>query len=205
MTASLDDVRSKLDNIVIDDPEHGVYRARRDMFTDPDLFELEMKHIFEGNWIYLAHEGQLPNNNDYLTTWMGRQPIIISRDRQGELHAVLNACAHRGAMVCRRKKDNRSTWTCPFHGWTYNNSGRLLKVKEPKGAGYPEAVQHRRLARHAKGAALRVLPRLPVRQPQPRRAAAEEHLGETTKLIDMVVDASPEGLEVLKGVLDLHL
>src|SRR3982751_525061 len=137
MTALLDEVRTKLDGAVVEDPARGIYRARRDIFTDPDLFELEMRYIFEGNWIYLAHESQLANNNDYLTLFMGRQPVIVSRDRKGQLHAVLNACAHRGAMVCRRPKDNRSTWTCPFHGWTYSNDGRLLKVKEERGAGYP--------------------------------------------------------------------
>ena len=97
-----------------------------------------MKYIFEGNWIYLAHESQLPNNNDYLTTYIGRQPIVISRDKEGELHALINACSHKGAMLCRRKKDNRGTFTCPFHGWTFRNNGKLLKVKDPRGAGYPE-------------------------------------------------------------------
>ncbi|WP_309642848.1 helix-turn-helix domain-containing protein [Phenylobacterium sp.] len=46
-----------------------------------------MRHIFEGNWIYLAHESQIPNNNDYFTTTMGRQPIFIARNRQSELGA----------------------------------------------------------------------------------------------------------------------
>ena len=52
-----------------------------------------MKHIFEGNWVYLAHESQIPNNNDYFTTWIGRQPIVIARNRDGELNAFINACA----------------------------------------------------------------------------------------------------------------
>src|SRR3989441_2251778 len=199
MSTTLDEVRSKLAGAVVEDPDRGIYRARRDMFTDPDLFELEMKYIFEGNWIYLAHESQLPNNNDYLTMFMGRQPIIISRDRKGQLHAVLNACAHRGAMVCRRRKDNRSTWTCPFHGWTYSNDGRLLKVKEPKGAGYPEGF-------NTDGS--HDLPKIPRFESyrgflfgslNPDVLPLEQHLGETTKLIDLMVDASPEGLEVLKG------
>ena len=183
-----------------DDPEKGVYRGRREAFTDPEIFELEMKYIFEGNWIYLAHESQLQNNNDYLTTYMGRQPIVISRDKTGELHALINACSHRGAMLCRRKKDNRSTFTCPFHGWTFNNTGRLLKVKDPRGADYPETVQQGGLARPDQGPALRVLPRVPLRQPQPgRRRPSTEHLGGAAKIIDMVVDQSPDGLEVLKG------
>ena len=69
-----------------------------------------MKHIFEGNWIYLAHESQIPNKNDYFTTYMGRQPIFIARNREGELNAFINACGHRGAMLCRFKRGNKSTY-----------------------------------------------------------------------------------------------
>ncbi|SFO94102.1 benzoate/toluate 1,2-dioxygenase alpha subunit [Amycolatopsis rubida] len=95
-----------------------------------------MKHLFEGNWIYFAHESQLPNPGDCFTTTIGRQPVVLTRDKAGELHCLTNACAHRGAMICRR---NRTTLTCPFHGWTSRNDGKLLKVKDPDGAGYPES------------------------------------------------------------------
>jgi len=200
MTALLEEVRTKLEGAVVEDPEHGMYRARRDVFTDPDLFELEMKYIFEGNWIYLAHESQLAANNDYLTMFMGRQPVIISRDRKGQLHAVLNACAHRGAMVCRRNKDNRSTWTCPFHGWTYSNDGRLLKVKEAKGAGYPESFNKDGSHDMVKVPRFESYRGFLFGSLNPDVLPLEQHLGDTTKLIDLMVDASPEGeLEVLKG------
>ena len=112
------DVENLLNNALQDDPENGVFRCRRDIFTDADLFELEMKHIFEGNWIYLAHESQIPEINDYFTTYIGRQPIVITRTKDGSLNAVINACAHRGAMLCRRKHGNKGSFTCPFHGWT---------------------------------------------------------------------------------------
>ena len=69
-----------LANAVEDDHEAGVFRCRRDIFTNPDLFELEMKYIFESNWVYLAHESQIPEVNDYYTTSIGRQPIVITRD-----------------------------------------------------------------------------------------------------------------------------
>src|SRR6476620_9630776 len=91
----LDSVQATVDTALEDDAAKGVFRVARDIFTDPALFELEMRHIFEGNWIYLAHESQIPNNNDYFTTSMGRQPIFIARNRQGELNAFINACSHR--------------------------------------------------------------------------------------------------------------
>ncbi|MBX4421691.1 hypothetical protein K4H00_27165, partial [Mycobacterium tuberculosis] len=69
--ATIDKARQlddRLSNAVQDDKENGVFRCRRDIFTNADLFELEMKHIFESNWVYLAHESQVPEINDYYTT-----------------------------------------------------------------------------------------------------------------------------------------
>lgn len=203
MTASItehhDHLASVLDDAVIDDREAGIFRANRRIFTDEDVFELEMKHIFEGNWIYLAHESQIAKSGDYFTTYIGRQPVVITRDKDGQLHLLINACAHRGAMICRRKADNRMTLTCPFHGWTFRNDGTLLKVKDPEGAGYPESFNaggSHDMTSVARFDSYRgflfgslnadVLP-------------LTEHLGDATKVIDMLVDQSPDGLEVLRG------
>jgi benzoate/toluate 1,2-dioxygenase alpha subunit len=195
----LDTIQKTLDTAVEDDPPSGVYRVSRDIFTDPQMFELEMKHIFEGNWIYLAHESQIPNKNDYFTTYMGRQPIFIARNRDGELNAFINACSHRGAMLCRFKRGNKATYTCPFHGWTFNNSGKLLKVKDPKGAGYPDGFNKpgsHDLTRVARFESYRGFLFGSLNPDVPPLAV---HLGETTKIIDLMVDQSPEGLEVLRG------
>src|SRR5215216_2039884 len=193
------EIESKLGTFMEDDPQTGRFRVARDIFTDPDLFELEMKHIWEGNWIYLAHETQIPNKNDYFTMYMGRQPIFIARNRNGELNAFINACSHRGAMLCRHKRANKSTYTCPFHGWTFNNSGKLLKVKDPDGGGYPETFN--RDGSHD----LTKVPRFESYRGflfgslNPDVKPLKEHLGEAAKIIDMIVDQSPEGLEVLRG------
>src|SRR3954451_18499648 len=109
----LDSVQTTIDTALQDDPQAGLYRVGRDIFTDPALFELEMRHIFEGNWIYLAHESQIASPNDYFTTFIGRQPIFIARSKTGELNAFINACSHRGAMLCRHKRGNKTSYTCP--------------------------------------------------------------------------------------------
>lgn len=189
-----------LDNAIIDDREKGIYRANRAMFTDEEIFELEMKHIFEGNWLYLAHESQLPNPGDYFTTYMGRQPVMLTRSKDGEINGLINACAHRGAMLCRKKTDNRLTITCPFHGWTFRNDGKLLKVKDPDGAGYPEETFNVDGSHD-----LTKIPQLGIYRGfifgslNPDVLTLEEHLGDATKVIDMLVDQSPEGVEVLRG------
>ena len=55
-TTDLEALRRRIDSAFEEDPQRGVYRVGRDILTDPEIFELEMRHIFEGNWIYLAHE-----------------------------------------------------------------------------------------------------------------------------------------------------
>ncbi len=195
----VDTIARTLETAVQDDVAAGLFRCKRDIFTDPELFELEMRHIFEGNWIYLAHESQIPNNNDYFTMFMGRQPIVIARNRTGELNAFINACSHRGAMICRHKRGNKSTYTCPFHGWTFNNNGKLLKVKDPDGAGYPD--QFNKDGSHD----LTRVPRFENYRGflfgslNDDVKPLKDHLGEAAKIIDMIVDQSPDGLEVLRG------
>ncbi|MBS4730293.1 Rieske 2Fe-2S domain-containing protein [Mycobacterium sp. SM1] len=199
MTENLDRLATLLADAVIEDPRAGRYRVNRRIFTDDELFELEMKYIFEGNWVYLAHESQLPNPGDYFTTYIGRQPVVITRDKDGALHCLINACAHRGAMLCRRKTDNRMTLTCPFHGWTFRNDGRLLKVKDPEDAGYPPSFNangSHDLTRVARFDSYRGFL---FGSLNPDVLPLTEHLGDATKVIDLLVDQSPDGLEVLRG------
>lgn len=188
-----------LDNAIVDDREAGIFRCRRDIFTDPALFEIEMKRFFENGWVYLAHESQIPEVNDYFTTWAGRVPVVITRDKDGVLHGFVNACAHRGTTLCRRKHGNKGSFTCPFHGWTFSNAGKLLKVKDGKTADYPDAFNTdgshdlKRLARFESYRGFLfgcvngdVIP-------------LADHLGATRVIIDQIVDSAPNGLEVLRG------
>jgi benzoate/toluate 1,2-dioxygenase alpha subunit len=189
---------AKVGGMIEADKEKGLYRGRRDMFTDPELFELEMKHIFEGNWVYLAHESQVANPNDYFTTYIGRQPVVITRNKDGELNCLINACSHRGAVLCRKKKDSKAVFTCPFHGWSFNNSGKLIKVKDPDNAGYPESFNCEG-SHDLKKVRMESYRGFLFGSLNDEVKPLVEHLGEAGKVIDMIVDQSPEGLEVLRG------
>jgi benzoate/toluate 1,2-dioxygenase alpha subunit len=188
-----------IDGLLIDDKETGDHRVHRSAFTDAELFELEMKHIFEGNWIYLAHESQVPNNNDYYTTHIGRQPVMIARNRLGELNAFINACSHRGATLCRHKRGNKATYTCPFHGWTFNNSGKLLKVKDPEDAGYPDCFNKEGSHDLKKVARFESYRGFLFGSVNPDVLPLADFLGEAARIIDMIVNQSADGLEVLRG------
>jgi len=197
------DTANELDRLlstaVQDDKQAGIFRCRRDIFTHAGLFELEMKHIFENNWVYLAHESQIPNSNDYYTTWMGRQPIVITRDKNGELNAVINACAHKGAMLCRRKHGNKGSFTCPFHGWTFSNTGKLLKVKDEKTTQYPPQFNTAGSHDLKKVARLESYRGFLFGSLNADVQPLADYLGAATVIIDQIVDQAPNGLEVLRG------
>lgn len=184
------------------DSDNGIYRVARDIFTDPDIFEMEMESIFEGNWVYLAHESQIPNRNDYFTTYIGRQPIVLTRGKDSEIYAFSNACAHRGAIVCREKKGNSRTFSCPFHGWTYKNTGELLRVKNFEKGAYSESFK---TAMDNKELSMKAIPRLETYRGfifasmNEDVDSLEDNLGDSKVFIDIIVDQSPEGVEVLKG------
>lgn len=178
-------------------PEQGIYRIAREIFSAPELFDLEMEHIFEKTWIYACHESQVAEPHDFFTVTIGRQPMIITRDGSGRLHALANACRHRGATLVRVAKGNQSTFTCPFHAWCYRSDGRHLKVKEPAqyGGGLDSAQYGLNEARIASYKGF-IFVNLDTSSTQ----TLEEFLGEARVFFDLVVAQSPNGtLEVVPG------
>lgn len=178
-------------------PDDGVYRIDRQIFTTPELFDLEMEHIFEKSWIYACHESEIQNNHDFVTVQIGKQPLIISRDGKGELHAMINACEHRGATLTRVGKGNQSTFTCPFHAWCYKSDGRLVKVKAP-GEYCNDFDKTTRGLKQGRIESYKgfVFVNLDVTSTD----SLEEFLGDAKIFLDMMVAQSPTGeLEVLQG------
>ncbi len=103
--------------------------VHRDVYTDPKIFELEMRHIFGRAWVYVAHESELQNQGDFVTAHIGTQGVIVSRDGDGNLQAIFNRCTHRGATLCaaRRGQEPRG-FQCPYHGWIFDQDGTLKSV-----------------------------------------------------------------------------
>ena len=103
-------------------------RVHRDVYTDPEIFELEMERIFGRAWLYVGHASQVREPGDYITTELGRQPVIMVRHRDGAIHVLLNRCTHRGAKVVNERKGNASRLICCYHGWSFDTDGRLASV-----------------------------------------------------------------------------
>ncbi|HEY6822433.1 MAG TPA: Rieske 2Fe-2S domain-containing protein [Burkholderiales bacterium] len=93
---------------------------------DEAIYALEMERIFRGPaWSYLCLEAELPSPGDFRTTWVGDTPVVVSRDKAGAVHAFVNRCSHRGAMIVRELRGNADRLVCLYHRWCYSNAGEL--------------------------------------------------------------------------------
>jgi phenylpropionate dioxygenase-like ring-hydroxylating dioxygenase large terminal subunit len=167
-------------------------RVDRRVYTDPDLFELEMARIYGRAWLFLGHESQLRREGDFFTTRHGNRPVIVTRDGEGRIRVFLNRCAHRGAMVCRLESGNARRFRCPYHGWTYDGAGVLLGIpaRRAYGEGFDAADPRLGLAS---------LPRVASYRGFIFASAAAEgpdlpaFLGRLASSLDDLVDRAPEG------------
>lgn len=100
----------------------------RQIFSSQEIYQQELEQIFARCWLYLGHESQIPQPNDFLSTYMGEDPILLCRGSDGKIRAFLNMCRHRGNRVCRADQGNAKDFMCSYHGWTFNTEGRLIGV-----------------------------------------------------------------------------
>ena len=108
------------------------------IFSDSDIYQEELEKIFGRAWLMIGHESLVPKPNDFFHTFIGEDPVILTRDSKGKLHGLLNMCRHRGNRIVRADIGNSKNFMCPYHGWTYSNEGQLEHVVGLEEAYYGE-------------------------------------------------------------------
>lgn len=98
------------------------------IFSDPDIAAREREKIFERLPMMALHSSQVAEPGSFMTVQLNRTNVIVTRLKDGSVKALVNACRHRGAAVCSEGSGKSSRFTCPYHGWTYGNEGRLLAI-----------------------------------------------------------------------------
>jgi phenylpropionate dioxygenase-like ring-hydroxylating dioxygenase large terminal subunit len=173
---------SRYDQLIKRDRVHG------SLYTDPSIFAEELGKIWYRTWVFVGHESEVSQPCDYVRKRLGPQDVIMTRDRDGQLHLLLNRCAHRGNQVCEDAGGNSSTFRCPYHGWTYRNSGELVGF--PFAGGYGQRKLDLGLGR---------VPRLDTYRGFVFGSFATdgpslvEHLGAAAGEIDRLARLSPQG------------
>ena len=187
-----------LRDLIDDRPQDGVFRVNRALFRDQALFELEMKHIFEGGWVFVGMATQAENPHDYFTSFIGRVPIIVQRDGEGTLRCFVNACPHKGVRLVQKLCGSARRHVCPYHSWTFDSTGANKNIKWQKAGRYAPGFDedNHDLAPVARFGEYRGFLFASLNADVP---SLEAYLGEARKLMDLVVDKSPEGVELVPG------
>ncbi len=108
--------------------------VNRRVYTDPEIFDLEMDRIYGRMWIYVGHESQVPNPGDYHTTRIGNQDVIMVRGSDGKVNVMYNRCPHKGAQLVPQGDGNVGKFfRCPYHAWTFKLDGSHLAAPLRKG------------------------------------------------------------------------
>jgi len=175
-------------------------RVRAEVYADPDVFALEMERIWGRAWIYVGHHSQVSGPGDYITTTLGRRPVIMIRSGEGDaIHVLQNRCGHRGAVVCEARAGTAKNGVlrCPYHGWRFDADGSLKSFPAPD--GYRDVG----FDRDDPAFGMTPVPRVAQYRGFVFASFAETgpdlttFLGEAAQTIDSMVDRAPEGdLEV---------
>ena len=179
------------------DRDAGVFRVARRSFVDDAVFEAERSQIFDQCWLYIGHSSELRKNGAFVTRSVGGRSVIFNRDASGTVHAFLNSCPHRGAMVCRETSGVAKNFTCSYHGWVFGADGRMRDLPgiESYAAGFGPS-----------GAAdLVAVPRLEQYRDlwfvcfDAGAVPLAQYLAGAIEYLDLIIDQSADGMEIISG------
>jgi phenylpropionate dioxygenase-like ring-hydroxylating dioxygenase large terminal subunit len=165
-------------------------RVHGSVYTEPEIFDEEMRVIWHDGWVYVGHESEVPTAGDRVLKQIGREPVIMSRNDDGCVYILLNRCSHRANKVCEVEREHSARIRCPYHGWTFSSSGELLAV--PYGNGYAADFDRANLN-------LARVPRVESYRGfifgslAPDGISLREHLGNAAEALDRLSDLSPDG------------
>ncbi|MFO1158593.1 MAG: SRPBCC family protein [Reyranellaceae bacterium] len=175
----------------------GAGTVDRRIFSDAEIYRVEMERIFARCWNFMCHESQIPEAGDFFLSFIGEDSVIAVRNRQGKVGVFLNSCRHRGNAVCRAESGRVKSFLCTYHGWTYDLEGKLAGVP-----GY-KSFYHEALERDKWG----LIPAAKVESYKgfvfatmdPEAPALEEYLGEVGR-VGLSMAAAHGDVAVVDGV-----
>src|SRR5713226_4254460 len=98
----------------------------RRLYNDPAFYEVDLEIIFHRRWLFAGFECEVARPGQFFTLTIGQSPIIVVRDRAGELRGFFNTCRHRGFKICEEERGRTHSLACPYHQWTYDLTGKLI-------------------------------------------------------------------------------
>ena len=104
-------------------------RVHRDLYINQEIFQLEQTHFFVNTWNYAGHESQIPDAGDWISSDIGGRPLLVVRQADGSIKAMMNRCAQKGSRLVSAPSGNTDKhFRCPYYAWTFKTDGSLLAI-----------------------------------------------------------------------------
>lgn len=98
------------------------------VYTSAAFQDLENRNLFAKEWICIGREEEIPNHGDFVTLEIVGQPVMVMRQKDQSIRAFANSCLHRCSKLLSESRGNKRRFVCPYHAWTYDAAGQLLKA-----------------------------------------------------------------------------
>ena len=112
-----------------------VYKIPTSHYVDPVRWQLEVDRVFKRLPLALGFSSELKEPGSYRAMEVMSVPILMTRGADGQIHAFVNMCSHRGAIIVDEGCGQAKGFKCPYHGWSYDTEGRLISVFDAKNFG----------------------------------------------------------------------
>jgi fatty-acyl-CoA synthase len=176
-------------------------RVHGSVYHDEAIYREELQRIWFTTWVYVGHESEVPNKDDFVMKSIGPEPVIMVRGSDRKISILHNRCPHRGNQVCVKEKGNAKAFICPYHRWSFTNSGDLMGFAFPEGYRDHQGVDKSKLGlgKVPRVASYRGFVFASMAEQGP---TLEEHLGGAAEMIDRLCLNSPQGeIEITTGFL----
>jgi p-cumate 2,3-dioxygenase alpha subunit len=186
----------RFEGLVDEDEARGVFRVHRSTMTSPEILAAERARVFDTSWIYVGHATEVRNKGDYVRRLVAGRPIFMARGADGVIRTFFNTCTHRGATICRQASGNAKVLQCFYHAWTFDLQGALVGC--PDEASYGGAFDRGEHGLHQ-------VPRCEEYRGfvfaafTPAIEPLESYLAGAKEYLDLIIDASEDGAEIIRG------
>lgn len=101
----------------------------RKFYGDPEFYRLDLEMIHYREWLFAGHDCEIAEPGRYFTMQVGEYPVLVVRAHDGSVRAFHNSCRHRGSRICAAERGKAIRLVCPYHQWTYDFTGALLRAR----------------------------------------------------------------------------
>lgn len=106
----------------------GGFNLPRECYIDPEFYAFEQEAIFMRSWLCLGRVDEIAEPGDFVRVDMDDEPLVMVRDKDGDIRVFTPVCAHRGHLLCEGAGSTGRLFRCPFHAWTYGLDGHLVSA-----------------------------------------------------------------------------